>query len=89
MKRASAVSIAVAALLADSHVWACATCFGAPDDPQTKGMNAAILTLLGVTYSLFLVMIGAAFVIWRKSRRAVPVTDGDQAGPASVELHHG
>lgn len=29
--------------------WACATCYGAPDSPQTHGMNGAIWTLLVIT----------------------------------------
>jgi heme/copper-type cytochrome/quinol oxidase subunit 2 len=28
---------------------ACAVCYGAPDAPQTKGMNLGIVTMLGVT----------------------------------------
>jgi len=31
---------------------ACATCFGAPDDPQTKGLGMAMWAMLGVTYSV-------------------------------------
>lgn len=89
MKRTSAAWIAVAAWLADSRVWACATCFGAPDDPQTNGMNAAILTLLGVTYSLFLVMIGAALVMWRNSRRAAGPDGADGDAAATLDVHHG
>lgn len=50
-------------------VWACATCFGAQDSPQTQGMNMAILTLLGVTYTLFAAMLTTAFVLWRRNRR--------------------
>ena len=51
-------------------VWACATCFGAQDSPQTQGMNMAILTLLGVTYTLFGAMLTTAFVLWRRNRTA-------------------
>ncbi len=30
-------------------VWACATCYGAPETQATLGMNGAIWTLLGIT----------------------------------------
>ncbi len=71
MKRAFAIIVAASSLLAHSRVWACATCFGDPNDPQTQGMNSAILTLLGVTYGLFFVMFVAGFVIWRRNQRVV------------------
>jgi hypothetical protein len=56
--------------------WACATCFGAEGDPQTKGLNAAIFTLLGVTYTLFGGMALMAFLYWKKNR----VISGDSSG---------
>lgn len=70
---------AVAALLQGAPVWACATCFGAADDPQTKGMNMAIFTLMFVTYGLFLGMITAAFLIWRRNRRKAAVAEGEES----------
>lgn len=78
-------TIALTAVLLGSHtrVWACATCFGAQDDPQTQGMNAAILTLLGVTYGLFAAMIAAGFVLWRKSLAVTQGLDSPDAGFAS------
>ena len=30
-------------------VWACATCYGAPDSPASHGLNGAIWTLLVIT----------------------------------------
>ena len=51
---------------------ACATCFGAEGDPQTKGLNMAIITLLSVTYTLFFGMAIAAFVMWKRN---LPNTD--------------
>lgn len=47
---------------------ACEVCFGNPDDPQTKGMEAAIITLLIVTYLTLLGIIGAFVVIRFKAR---------------------
>lgn len=37
---------------------ACTACFGNPESAQTQGMNAAILTLLGVTGGVALVVAG-------------------------------
>jgi len=39
---------AVGALLVVEPAAACATCFGAEDAALTKGMNGAIMTLLGI-----------------------------------------
>ena len=44
---------------------ACATCFGAPDSPMTKGMNNAILMLIGVV-GLVYVGIGKVALDFRK-----------------------
>ena len=54
---------------------ACAACYGASDAPMTKGMNMAILTLLGVTV---LVLGGVGGMIFHLAKRARqhPV-DGD------------
>jgi heme/copper-type cytochrome/quinol oxidase subunit 2 len=46
---------------------ACATCYGAPDAPQTQGMNMAILTMLGVTG---VVLGGCAALMIALARRA-------------------
>ena len=51
--------------------WACATCFGAEGDPQTEGLNMAIITLLGVTYTLFSAMALFVFLKWRKNIKAL------------------
>lgn len=61
---------ALIAILADvQSAWACATCFGAEGDPQTEGMNMAIFTLIGVTYTLLGVMGATVFFIIRKARK--------------------
>ncbi len=64
-------------------VWACATCFGAQDSPQTQGMNMAIFTLLGVTYTLFGAMLTTAFVLWRRNRTPPERADaGENTAPS-------
>ena len=46
---------------------ACATCFGAADAPMTRGMNNAILMLIGV---VGLVYAGIGKVIWDFRKRS-------------------
>lgn len=46
---------------------ACSTCFGAPDAPMTKGMNNAILMLIGV---VGLVYVGIGKVAWDFRKRS-------------------
>jgi hypothetical protein len=45
---------------------ACATCYGAPDALMTRGLNAGILTLLGV---VAVVLGGVGGMIFRFARR--------------------
>ncbi len=67
-------------------VWACATCFGAQDSPQTQGMNMAILTLLGVTYTLFAAMLTTAFVLWRRNRILLRSADVEESPDPSPKV---
>ena len=61
--------------LAASAVWlalpeaasACATCYGAADSPMTKGMNNAILVLVGFVGLLW---IGVGRIIWDFRKRS-------------------
>lgn len=57
------------ALASPSGAWACATCFGAPGDAQTEGMNAAILTLVGVTAVVLSTLAVAGYAVGRRSGR--------------------
>ena len=56
-------------LLVPEPAAACATCFGAPDSALTKGMNGAIMTLLGVigVVQIGFVAMFASFV--RRAKR--------------------
>ena len=58
----------VTIILLMDNLSACATCFGAPDAPMTKGMNMAVLTLLGVTGSV-MGMAGTMFIVLRRRAR--------------------
>ena len=72
MRRSTVIGVffATLALRAETS-WACATCFGAEGDPQTEGLNMAIITLLSVTYSLFAGMALTAFLCWKKNSAVV------------------
>ncbi len=48
---------------------ACATCFGAADAPMTKGMNNAILMLIGVVGLVYVGIGKVALDFRRRSRR--------------------
>ena len=64
---------------------ACSTCFGDADDPQTKGIQAAIIVLLVITY----LMLGAILVFFiRMIRRGARLAN--QNTPESNQLggHH-
>ena len=67
-------------------VWACATCFGAQDSPQTQGMNMAIFTLLGVTYALIGGMLTTALVLWRRNRTVSERADAEENAAPSPEF---
>lgn len=58
------------AMLPGTPAYACATCFGDPEAPQTQGLNGAIVTLLGITYTLLGGIALGVFFIIRNGRRA-------------------
>lgn len=69
--------------------WACATCFGAEGDPQTEGLNMAIITLLGVTYSLFTGMAAFAFYRWKKNSTLLENQESDAVYFQEAPTTHG
>ena len=48
---------------------ACETCFGNPNDPQTQGMQAAILALLIITYATLLSIVAFFVYLAVRSRK--------------------
>lgn len=71
MSRAGRITVLAAVVLAlalPQIASACATCFGAADAPMTKGMNNAILMLIGVV-GLVYVGIGKVALDFRKRAR--------------------
>lgn len=84
-----AVSVLVLAALLTAVVpgapaYGCATCFGDPEAPQTQGLNGAIVTLLGITYTLLGAIALGVFFIIRNGRRA-----GADGAEDSGEATHG
>lgn len=55
-------------LFVPDSVEACATCFGDPSAPAAKGMNWAIITLLGVTGGVMGGVIGTIISIAKKTK---------------------
>ncbi len=75
------IGFCLVALLSPRVTFACATCFGAEGDPQTEGLNMAIITLLGVTYTLFSGMALAVFLMWRKNQKRLQERELSDALP--------
>lgn len=72
-------------LLVDTRTaWACAVCFGAPDDPQTRGMNMAIATMLSVIGVVLGLIASVGVMVWRRTLEfnAQNEDAGDGASPA-------
>lgn len=59
----------VLALVLPQIASACATCFGAADAPMTKGMNNAILMLIGVVGVVYVGIGKVALDFRRRSKR--------------------
>ncbi len=58
----------IGVLIADAPAaWACAVCFGAPDDAQTIGMNMAIATMLSVTGVVMGLIVSVGVMVWRRT----------------------
>lgn len=57
---------------------ACATCYGAPDAPMTRGMNNAILLLIGVVGLMY---VGIGKVIWDFRKRSKRLAEKQGSRP--------
>jgi len=91
MSRTLAIALLISVLcsLCAIDASACSTCFGDENSPQTHGMNAAIITMLGTTYFLFAGMVAMAFFLWRKARLAAEPHAEDEAEVPAGEIAHG
>lgn len=63
------IVLAIVLLALPEIAAACATCFGAPDAPATKGMNNAILALLAVVGVVWVGIGKVALDFRRRSKR--------------------
>ncbi len=61
--------IAIISVFGIELAMACATCYGAPNAPETHGMNGAIWTLLMIT-GVVLTSIVASFLSIRKKTKS-------------------
>lgn len=57
---------------------ACAVCYGAPDSPQTKAMQAGILVLLGCITTVLAAFAGL-FCYWLYRTQRLAAASGDAA----------
>ena len=55
--------------LTPDNLFGCATCFGDPSAPAVKGMNWAIITLLGVTGGVLGGVIHTIVTISKKTKK--------------------
>ena len=76
--RRAILAMAVLGLALPQIAFACATCFGAADSPMTKGMNNAILMLIGV---VGLVYVGIGKVAWDFRKRSKRLAEKERPKP--------
>ena len=70
MKRIFLIPILLFILaLTPDNLFGCATCFGDPNAPAVKGMNWAIITLLGVTGGVLGGVIHTIVTISKKTKK--------------------
>lgn len=50
-----------------NRVFACATCYGNPDHPMSKGLTAGVGILLG--FIIFLLVVFAGFFLFLRNRQ--------------------
>lgn len=79
---ASACLVAGAFCAIPNAAHACAVCFGAADSTQTAGMNMAMVTLLGVTGTVFCGLIACLLTF----RRRVMAIEREAACAARSEI---
>ncbi len=66
MKKSALIILFLSSLC--TNVFACAVCYGAADDPMTKGMDMAILFLLGTIGTILMGIIAFTIYFVRRSR---------------------
>lgn len=78
MSRKTAVwlVVIVAMLIPASASFACPVCFGDVDHPIIHGLEASILFMVGVTYTVIVSGIVAFILLRRRARRLAQQTTG-------------
>ena len=66
----------VAMLFVAAPALACPVCFGAPNSPQTKGVQAGVLALLLVTIAVLASFAGFFFIYLRRRIRMFEESNG-------------
>lgn len=84
-QRISSLSVVVAAslvLAAPADAWACASCFGDPDSPLSKGTVAGVFVLVGfIGFVLF--GVAGVGVFWFHRSRHLRVDSPTESKPNS------
>ncbi|MDE3059296.1 MAG: hypothetical protein KGJ59_15210, partial [Bacteroidota bacterium] len=60
------IAVVLMLVTVSPNLFACGSCYGDPHSSQTQGMNAAIMSMLGITATLFLAMSTFVFLLRRK-----------------------
>lgn len=69
MRRAVLLALLVCAMqMLAPAAMACAVCYGAPDDPMTKGVNSGIWVLLGVVGFVQIGFVAMFWSFWKRAR---------------------
>ena len=76
-RRSIWTTVFLAAVLGAGSAWACAVCFGEPDDPMTKGLGWAIWTMLGVTYFVISGFLAMFITIGVRARKRARQNQGE------------
>jgi polyferredoxin len=82
LRRLPVAVFAVLFLMWGGVAEACPVCYGAPEDPMTRGMSNGILTLLGFVGFVQVGFVALFISFWRRSRQIA-------ARRESLQLIHG
>ena len=69
MKKTVIMALALCVVLFPELGYACATCFGDPNAAATKGMNKAIIAMLGITGGVLGGFGSSIYVLRRRAKK--------------------
>jgi len=72
--RYSLLIVAAALLLLPDVLSACPSCYSAPGEPMTEGMNMAILSLMGVTGGVLFGFVSFFVYLRKRARQLLEVS---------------